>query len=1101
MSTATPERTVAQDHARISSPLERLRKYIRSYVTLEGVGLAVLFLCVWFWAGLAFDWGLFKLSGVDLVQQLPWGFRAAVLAGLGGLLVTVLLFTVLFRLLVQFSDRTMAQVLEHRFPALLGDRLITAVELNDPAEAAKLGYSGPMVRQTIHDAAEQVEKVPVKEAFNWGRLVKRGVWCVALSAGLYLLVGVAVTAASPRFFPPKEYQAGFADVNETSAIWVERNILLKNTIWPRRAHLVVADFPDKLRIPKKSQPPVLRVKAWKYVVADAAQKEGWRQLTWADLKAKPAIAGDVPELPADWKPSDETAVDEVEARLEAFPVRTSLPDGVPLPAKWCVATAEAAFEGWKPLLWSDLTAEKLGGLPVPGLPAGSDPKGRVDDIEKRLSESPADAKGLEGVRMVFATLNRLNEVRDAVDRLDVKATARENKRSIRRLIVPAEVRLAFWSRNRLSEVRLDAVGDNEFTGSFGELDEDVTFTVRGEDYVTPPQTITVVERPQVERLESEESRPAYLYYRPGPDGKPSDVEIAGQRQPFAPLAVSVSGESTTVEPAVGTKLRLIAHFTKPVVSVTGHEVKKDKEEETFKAEPAGSEKDGGSMTYATPEFEVRREIKLTLRFTDLDGVTAERKVTVTPKPDLAPSVRDFNPDDVIRRDKVGYLITANARVPFKGRVTDDHGVGRVSYGVRVIPSDFLSEQKVRSLDGVAAVGLATTPLGALTQALPWLAKVRRDSTAAAGDEAVDEQTLALPDFQRQVKTNRQTDGSAEYLGVDTVAGRLKSPQRDPYRALLKSFALAPDNWTEQDGFAGENPRPADRVRLWVRPDDPDKAALGSDLGVWQLRWKDRDGKVLTLKDPDDTKPQKRFNVEVRLLADDTFLEGEVDPKTKRPVPHTTPSSETFTFVVVPENELLAKIGEEEEQKYRDLQKAFKPLPEGLDRLRDIAFALSGDVPANDITAFVARCDALAEALRTSEQETKGVYEAYRRIVQEMRLNQVSSRMQEKVYGFILVPLEAVSERLFKRTIDGVDELRRRLASDAPRAEREKIAGEAKKDLNDLVTAINGVLAAMEGINTINALIADLARIEKQEEDLQSLVTRVQRQRLKELLSD
>src|SRR5215207_5163251 len=141
MSTATPNRTVAQSHARISSPLERLRKYIRSYVTLEGVGLGLLFLCCWFWIGLAFDWGLFKLLSVDIVQQWPWAVRAVVLVGLGGLLATTLLFTILFRLIVQFSDKTMAQVLEHRFPQLLGDRLITAVELNDPVEAAKLGYS------------------------------------------------------------------------------------------------------------------------------------------------------------------------------------------------------------------------------------------------------------------------------------------------------------------------------------------------------------------------------------------------------------------------------------------------------------------------------------------------------------------------------------------------------------------------------------------------------------------------------------------------------------------------------------------------------------------------------------------------------------------------------------------------------------------------------------------------------------------------------------------------------------------------------------------------------------------------------------------------
>ncbi|MFQ3652611.1 MAG: hypothetical protein SNJ75_20020, partial [Gemmataceae bacterium] len=68
MATVTPNRMVdlTQDRARIASPLERLRGYIRTYVTLEGTGLALLFVCVWFWLGVLFDWGLFKLLGVDI---------------------------------------------------------------------------------------------------------------------------------------------------------------------------------------------------------------------------------------------------------------------------------------------------------------------------------------------------------------------------------------------------------------------------------------------------------------------------------------------------------------------------------------------------------------------------------------------------------------------------------------------------------------------------------------------------------------------------------------------------------------------------------------------------------------------------------------------------------------------------------------------------------------------------------------------------------------------------------------------------------------------------------------------------------------------------
>src|SRR5262249_7195106 len=106
-------------------------------------------------------------------------------------------FHLLFR---EFSDPALALVLERRFPELLGDRLITAVELSDPEAAGELGYSPAMVRQTIQEAAERVQKVPVRQVFNYGRLIRRGIFVVLLTAGLYLL-GVATFATIPAVLP------------------------------------------------------------------------------------------------------------------------------------------------------------------------------------------------------------------------------------------------------------------------------------------------------------------------------------------------------------------------------------------------------------------------------------------------------------------------------------------------------------------------------------------------------------------------------------------------------------------------------------------------------------------------------------------------------------------------------------------------------------------------------------------------------------------------------------------------------------------------------------------------------------------------------------
>src|SRR5438132_14339901 len=83
---------------RVEHPLQRLRGYIRSYVSVEGVLILVLYLALWFWIGLALDYGFFKVFGVDWVQVLPVGFRGVVLALLVTGLLALVALKMLFRL-------------------------------------------------------------------------------------------------------------------------------------------------------------------------------------------------------------------------------------------------------------------------------------------------------------------------------------------------------------------------------------------------------------------------------------------------------------------------------------------------------------------------------------------------------------------------------------------------------------------------------------------------------------------------------------------------------------------------------------------------------------------------------------------------------------------------------------------------------------------------------------------------------------------------------------------------------------------------------------------------------------------------------------------
>jgi len=246
-------------------------------------------------------------------------------------------------------------------------------------------------------------------------------------------------------------------------------------------------------------------------------------------------------------------------------------------------------------------------------------------------------------------------------------------------------------------------------------------------------------------------------------------------------------------------------------------------------------------------------------------------------------------------------------------------------------------------------------------------------------------------------------------------------------------------------------------------------------------------------------------VEVRLVAEDSFLTGETT-KGGEPIPHVSPSSETYTFVVVPENELLSEIAREEEAKYKDLAKLVKPLDDNFKRLSEIHSRLEDPAGLTDdeLKGMIARCDSLDDTLKGAHVEAKGVYATYERIIREMRLNQVREDVMHKVFRDVFVPLRVVSTVQFDRTQSAVAELRRamndrskdlkgRLAAGRP------LASKAKTELNELVTRIREVLNKMQGITVINDLIKEIRRMEEDEAKLGSLLYKIRKKRIKELL--
>ncbi len=331
MSSATPESPIKLD-AKLASPLDQIRGTIRQYVLSDVAVTVAIVVVLWFWLGLVLDYGLFKLTGFDWVldSSLPIRYIAqlALVLGLVGVLVVrresvkrlvslvpqpwirrhllelpalfhvliaallapvflvILLVRYIFWLRTSDEDREMALVLEKRFPDVLGDRLITAVELADIEKQKAYGFSTDMIRKTIDEARERVAQVPVASVFNWDRIRNKVIVLGVVAIGTLALSYAAYAAFGNR--SAQKFPGEFGDV---ATIWAERNILFRNTPWPRQAHIELIGFPgDELRIGKDAAAPKITTRAFKWVLADRSQPHGWRPLLWTDLSELSGVA-------------------------------------------------------------------------------------------------------------------------------------------------------------------------------------------------------------------------------------------------------------------------------------------------------------------------------------------------------------------------------------------------------------------------------------------------------------------------------------------------------------------------------------------------------------------------------------------------------------------------------------------------------------------------------------------------------------------------------------------------------------------------------------------------------------------------------------------
>lgn len=650
MATATPARPAAHRlAAEVSNPLDRLRGTIRRYVVVEGLLSAAIFLAAWFALGLTLDYGLFKVATWDWVLDAPVWLRAAALGVTVVLLAAIVTLRIVGRLTKELSYPALALVLERRFPKVLGDRLITAVELADIDRQARYGFSPEMIRQTIDEARARVGTVPVNDVFNWRRLRRMALVAAGLVVGV-LVAGYVAFAASTGTASLYAFGWRFTHVTGT---YLERNVLLKHAPWPRRAHLEFVGYAgDERRIPKDAPETVVRVKAYQWVVADPAAPMGWRPLAWGDVPR--FVAGPLPALP--------------EAGFRAV---ADTPDLAGDPVSWPADQVQTIG-----LDDPEARAKLMGAIPTAAYEA------LRDDLDR-----------------VFAALK---------DKADSPSMGRQ----LRRLDVPEKVTLVYSGQTKSGDITLGALKNQEFSAPVSDLKESVGFVVKAEDFRSGPKTITLVPPPAFKALTRTEYQPAYLHHSP-PDGDYSALRGLRQKMAEKPVTltgdrspISVpSGTELTLTATLDTDLT--AAYLQPKVGILPGArpgsadpvpVAIGADRRTVTIEFKGDYRLAAGRTIkhpytgpdgkpATADVVTTPTVEFDLVVLQADKVPARRQIMIQVVDDQPPTVELAA--DVIRKVGTVYYVTPKAKVPFNPEsfVRDDRGLSKVAFEFTYWPED------------------------------------------------------------------------------------------------------------------------------------------------------------------------------------------------------------------------------------------------------------------------------------------------------------------------------------------------------------------------------------------------------------------------------
>jgi hypothetical protein len=1106
MATVQPNRGELQ--ARVRHPLQTLRKYIRTYVTLEGAAVAICYLALWFWVGLFLDYGLFWLTGFDWVQEFDlglgqagaWNFRFILLLILTLGLFAVVAVKVVLRITREFRDDALALVLERRFPKELGDRLITAVEMADPKLADKYGHSQEMVDVTVAEAARRVETLPVLGVFNWGRLYKQWAVAVALSVGVYLAVAVGFLAAGQNL-------SGFHD---NAAIWTERGVTLRaKPYWLRSAQLEyvrfqdTSDHPGEMRVARDEQRPDLLVRGLQWVVADREADNGWRALTVKELDRFFPVAElqkfHVPVAWGHWV-------------IDLDDLDPSVPGGI-VPQSWQLQTSGQIR---KHLADAKAASDERKRLAADKQPVDNDVARRAEvyDVLERSDALPALEKLLDWTNWSVDKLYQQHlrdDVRQAMKAqhadseaaleaifrgLAELADSTNMSRTLRQLTAPAVVQAFFRGKSSKSSAPVKKEDFNKYTIPLRDLKESGRVTVRGEDFYTPYRSITLVPPPGLIELTVDKEEPAYIYWRL----IGSQAPLKGKRQLFAGVPVGFTGDFISIPVPDGTSVTLHARLDRPLkpgVRAAAPPSRLFKNSATVPVRiDLGKDQSSFDISFRdvsgqTLEFDVE--------YADLDNVKGRRRFVIEPVPDQRPDWGETALGVVLRTPKlgkgdgdkaattIGMLITPKAILPFKAQVRDDYGLTAVNYVYEYAESEF--ELAATPKEAKDRAPILTFQGGGRTR---WTPPVVSGFVFPPGGGAFD---LVTPAYWAPL-------GQALKVDIARVSKRTQAVKAEAPIFQFAERLSEKVNLEVPAAALHELLKPGQKLRPLTREGLTREFKLTFDESMLDDKFLNHNyffslEKLLPQLAPAGSKssgPQLHYSLKIALAATDNNVETG---------PGTSPSKVSFNFLVVSENELLAQIVAEEEELRGNMERAMKTL----------------DVARTALVDGIARLKAantgLVEPATRFDQSRKGVnetfgtvqeiYNNYNRILKEMKVNRVKAdliaRVNDKIVkelrealspnnGFFMLTEEAltkvwqdVDEAASARTdaekasnnaqLQAIEQRRSGFLTDAEKAQ---------DYLDRLIAKLRGVLDSMGdeiGMKELIAQLVDIERLQRQ----------------------